>query len=114
MNYKYPEYAVHFTIINEKKKYWTCQQMMSMTDVSNLKLDIKFPDAGVTGTVHVTASRCQDISLPGFQNVESTGCVDVGKTFDKDEWGAYADSTFTELTGEACTCEEAGCNKPQG
>ena len=46
--------------------------------------------------------------------MESTGCVDVAKAFDKDEWGAYVSSTFTELTGAACACEEAGCNKPQG
>ena len=50
--------------------------------------------------------------------MESAGCVDVAKAFDKDEWGggggAYVSSTFTELTGDACACEEAGCNKPQG
>ena len=75
---------------------------------------ISFLAQGVTGTVHVEASRCLDITLPGFQNVESTGCVDVSRAFDKDEWGSYVGSTFTELTGVACTCEEPGCNHPEG
>ena len=46
--------------------------------------------------------------------MQSTGCVDVDKAFDKDEWGSYVGSTFTELTGVACTCEEPGCHHPEG